>query len=385
MTTTTETEALRAQLVTQLTTDGYLRDPAWIAAFSDTPRGLFVPYYFEPRTDRPGWRLLERTDEWRDGVYRNTAHVTQIDNNPDGVNAARRGDTVSGQPTSSSSAPSLMALMLEALDVHDGHRVLEIGTGSGYNAALLCHRLGSERVASVDVDPVLVDLAHDRLAKLGHTPHLAAVDGRDGWAEHAPFDRIIATVGVERVPAEWIGQARPGGIILAPLTVGGLLARLTVDHDGRAEGTFLPDAGMFMPTRDTQLPAATIPHRDAAATEPEPTNLAVEVATGREFEFFAALHTGPYSRIGFTSTDGSTPETWLIRPDGSWVCHTTPEPGQHLVRQGGPARLWDTIEHAHKQWQALGSPARERLGLTVDAGKHRVWLDNPSNAVLDLD
>ncbi|GAA0516269.1 protein-L-isoaspartate O-methyltransferase [Saccharopolyspora subtropica] len=383
MTTTTETEALRARLVAQLTGEGYLRDPAWIAAFSDTPRGLFVPYYFEARTDRPGWRLLERSDEWRDGVYRNAAHITQIDNNPDGVLAARRGETVTGQPTSSSSAPSLMALMLEALDVHDGHRVLEIGTGSGYNAALLCHRLGSDHVASVDVDPVLVDFARDRLVKLGYTPHLAAVDGRDGCPEQAPFDRIIATVGVHRIPAAWIDQTRPGGIILAPLTVGGLLARLTVD-DGRAEGAFLPDAGMFMPTRDQQIPAATIPHRDAATTEPEPTSLAVDVATGREFEFFAALHTGPYSRIGFTSADGSAPETWLIRPDGSWVCHTTPELGRHLVRQGGPARLWDTIERAHQQWQALGSPARDRFGLTVEAGKHRVWLDEPSNPVTDL-
>ncbi|MBB5159643.1 protein-L-isoaspartate O-methyltransferase [Saccharopolyspora phatthalungensis] len=317
-------------------------------------------------------------------MYRNTAHVTQIDNNPDGVLAARRGETVTGQPTSSSSAPSLMALMLEALDVHDGHRVLEIGTGSGYNVALLCHRLGSENVTSVDVDPVLVDCARDRLAKLDYAPRLAAVDGRDGCPEQAPFDRIIATVGVHRVPATWIEQSRPGAVILVPLMVGGLLARLNVDDQGRAEGRFLPDAGMFMPTRDQQQPTATIPHRDAAATEPEPTTIAAEVATSREFEFFAALHTGPYSRTGFTPADGPTPETWLTRADGSWICHTTPDPGRQIVRQGGPARLWETIEHAHERWQVLGSPARQRFGLTVDSGKHRMWLDEPSNVIIDV-
>ncbi|GAA2791436.1 ATP-grasp peptide maturase system methyltransferase [Saccharopolyspora taberi] len=384
MTTTTDTEALRARLVAQLQDDGILRDPSWIAAFSDTPRGVFVPYYFETRTDRPGWRLIERTDEWRDGVYRNTAHTTQLDNTTDALHAARRGEIVKGQPTSSSSAPSLMALMLEALDVHDGHRVLEIGTGSGYNAALLCRRLGADHVTSVDVDPALVDLARDRLAKLGYTPHLAAVDGRDGCPERAPFDRIIATVGLHRVPGAWIDQTAPGGLILVPLLVGGLLARLTVDIQGHAEGMFLPDAGMFMPTRDQQTPAATIPHRDAATTEPEASALPAKVATGREFEFFATLHTGPYSRIGFTPVDGTPSETWLIRPDGSWVCHTAPESDQYVVRQGGPARLWDTIEKAHQQWDTLGRPPRERFGLTVDGGEHRVWLDEPSNVITSL-
>jgi protein-L-isoaspartate O-methyltransferase len=76
--------------------------------------------------------------------------------------------------------PSLMAQMLEALDVRDEHRVLEIGTGTGYNAALLCHRLGSNNVVSIDIDATLVAVAKNRLAALGHHPTLVVGDGTAG-------------------------------------------------------------------------------------------------------------------------------------------------------------------------------------------------------------
>lgn len=381
----TSAETARARLVTQLTHDGVLRDPAWVAAFAETPRHEFVPYYFEAHTDRPGWRLVEDSDEWQDGVYRNVAHTTQLDNTSDAVDAARRGQTVKGQPTSSSSAPSLMALMLEALDVHDGHHVLEIGTGTGYNTALLCHRLGGQNVTSVDVDPLLVSEARERLAQLGHKPYVAAVDGYRGCPIRAPFDRIIAAVGVHRIPTAWMDQMRSGGVILAPLDLagtGGLLARLAVDGR-RAEGRFLSDYGSFMPTRDQQKPSATIPDPDGDI-DYEPATVPIEAVTGGTFDFFAALITGGYDWIGFTPNDGSAAETWITRQDGSWACHTTDQ-GHDVVRQGGPARVWDEIEAAYWRWQRLGQPVRERFGLTVDRhGQHRVWLDRPSDVITAL-
>lgn len=82
--------------------------------------------------------------------------------------------------------------MLEALDIQEGQRILEIGTDTGYNAALLGHRLGDDNVFSVDIDPELIDTARRRLADIGRHPHLAAGNGAEGWRGHGEgMPRII--------------------------------------------------------------------------------------------------------------------------------------------------------------------------------------------------
>ncbi|WP_424188459.1 methyltransferase domain-containing protein [Actinokineospora sp. G85] len=93
--------------------------------------------------------------------------------------------------------------------------MLEIGTGTGYNAALLCHRLGADKVVSVDLNPDLVTTARNALAALGHTPVLVVGNGDDGVPDHGPYDRIIATAAVPAIPAAWIDQLAPGGKIIA--------------------------------------------------------------------------------------------------------------------------------------------------------------------------
>jgi protein-L-isoaspartate O-methyltransferase len=277
-----------------------------------------------------------------------------------------------------------MALMLEALDTHHGHRVLEVGTGTGYNAALLCHRLGAANVTSIDIDVGLVNRAGERLAALGYSPHLEATEGTAGCPNRAPFDRIIATVGIHRVPSAWIQQSTPYGKILVPLDLtgsAGLLALLTVDTDGKAEGHFLPDYGGFMPLRANQHQAndvlSTVGDNDGDKRE---TTLPVGRATNTRdpFEFFAALTVGGYDWLGFTPSNGGPTETWLTQPNGSWVCHTNTN-GNQTVRQGGAQRLWDDIETAHRAWQQLGQPARQRFGLTVHSGRHTIWLDHPND------
>jgi protein-L-isoaspartate(D-aspartate) O-methyltransferase len=169
-------------------------DPQWATAFAEVPRHVFVPRFY-PDLDTP--EAVDGTDpcryeEWLDGVYSDESLVTQYRLTP--------GTTDLWQSTSSSTRPSLMARMLTLLDVHDGHRVLEIGTGTGYNAALLCRRVGSSNVASLDIDAELVDAARRRLVSLDFHPVLTARDGATGWAEHAPYDRIIATCAVRTIP-----------------------------------------------------------------------------------------------------------------------------------------------------------------------------------------
>lgn len=276
-----------------------------------------------------------------------------------------------------------MASMLQALNAHAGHRVLEVGTGTGYNAALLCHRLGPDNVTSIDIDAGLVERARERLAVFEYFPHLEATDGTAGCPDRAPFDRIIATVGLARVPSEWIEQTAIGGKILVPLDLvgrAGLLALLDVYADGKAEGPFLLGYGGFMPVRANQHQANDVLSKVGDDDgETRDTALSVDAATKARdpFEFFAALIVGGYDWLGFTPSDGSPAETWLTQPNGSWVCHVTNADGKRTVRQGGPVRLWDGIETAHLEWQQLGQPARERFGLTVQDGRHTVWLDHP--------
>jgi SAM-dependent methyltransferase len=279
-----------------------------------------------------------------------------------------------------------MALMLNALHVQDTHRVLEIGTGTGYNTALLCHRVGASNVTSIDIDAGLVTRARNILAALGYRPYLAPIDGIQGCAEQAPFERIIATVAVDRVPEAWLDQATLGATLLCPLDLmarAGLLVSLTIGPNKTAEGWLLPDIGAFMGVRanhhDTLAIMSDIDDNDG---DQRKTSLPVDqtIRTNSPFEFFGALITGGYDWLGFTPSNGGPVENWLTQPNGTWVCHTIDASGNMIVRQGGPIRLWDRIEHAYQQWQELGEPVRERFGLTVRDGQHTIWLDSPGGA-----
>jgi protein-L-isoaspartate(D-aspartate) O-methyltransferase len=124
-----------------------------------------------------------------------------------------------GMSISSSSAPNIMATMLEQLDVAPGMRVLEIGAGTGYNAALLGHLVGDGgEVVSIDLDPVMVAEAQEHLRTAGlSNVRVLAADGWLGAPGGGGFDRIIATVGVWEVSPHWFDQLRPGGVLVLPL------------------------------------------------------------------------------------------------------------------------------------------------------------------------
>jgi protein-L-isoaspartate(D-aspartate) O-methyltransferase len=127
----------------------------------------------------------------------------------------------SGMTTSSSSQPSIMAMMLAQFDPQPGDRVLEIGAGTGYNAALLAHLVGpSGQVTTIDIDPAITHAAHANLDRAGVGANQVEVRTGDGWlgaADRAPFDRIQATVGVWDLAPAWADQLAPTGTLVAPL------------------------------------------------------------------------------------------------------------------------------------------------------------------------
>lgn len=364
---------LRVRLVEQLVADGNLRSDSWRRAFESVPRHVFVPAFYR-QARQPG--QFERISsenpatysDWINSVYDDDVLFTQIDS--------------TGAATSSSTTPGLMALMLEALDLKDGMKVLEIGTGTGYNAALLCHRLGSEHITSVDIDRELIDISRERLSSLGYSPRLEVGDGIKGYEPNAPYDRIISTVAVPSIPASWVAQARHGGRILANLyreLGAGALASVTVDN-GAAVGRFLPEYGGFMPIRAIQPHAAiSLMHAADSQCQERETQIAGPILDDPSFAFYAAFFV-PAQRLGCARHDGSE-EFWLLSADGSWVKQVTRPDGGFVVCQHGPRLLWDKVEQAHHEWKSLGSPPRQDFGLTVTAdGKHTLWYAHDRDA-----
>ncbi|EWM15369.1 ATP-grasp peptide maturase system methyltransferase [Kutzneria sp. 744] len=369
-----EARRLRGRLVDELVEEGLPLDAGWLAAFAAVPRHEFLPWLFEQRPDG-AWSLLTSAEEsWLRNVYRNRVAITQLDGDESLRQAALDGP-VRGTPTCSSSEPSIMAIMLAALDIRDGDAVLEIGAGTGYNAALLCHRLGQDRVTTVDVDPAIAARAAEHLAAVGFHPTCVAADGAEGYPANAPYDRVLGTCSVSTIPLAWLAQTAPGGYIVTTLNrqLGAGLVKLTPDGDGRATGRVLASDGRFMPLRAHRGPrvselADKVRGSQGSARTTELTPKRLLRPAGR-FEFFAGLALPHVSAWSDTRS-----QTWLAHADGSWACYS-----RHSVSEGGPRRLWSIAEAAHEEWEALGQPPRERFGLTVTPGGQEFWLDSPDS------
>jgi protein-L-isoaspartate(D-aspartate) O-methyltransferase len=129
--------------------------------------------------------------------------------------------------------------MLAVLDAQPGMQVCEIGTGTGYHAALLAHRLGIRNVTSIEIDPAFAEQARRVLTATGYPVTVIAGNGAEGYPPRAPYDRMISTTAVPQAPYAWVAQTCPGGKIVTPWDAahysGGLL-QLTVRADGTAEG-----------------------------------------------------------------------------------------------------------------------------------------------------
>ncbi len=133
------------------------------------------------------------------------------------------------------SQPYIVAFMTELLALERSHSVLEIGTGSGYQTAVLASLC--DRVYSVEIVPDLADRAAATLRELGYEDALVTQgDGYLGWPEHAPFDRIIVTAAPPELPRALLDQLAPGGRLVAPVgptSESQVLILATKDADGR--------------------------------------------------------------------------------------------------------------------------------------------------------
>ncbi|MFC4358392.1 protein-L-isoaspartate(D-aspartate) O-methyltransferase [Halobium salinum] len=148
------------------------------------------------------------------------------------------------------SAPHMVGIMLDLLDLEPGDRVLEVGTGCGYHAAATAEVVGPGTVYSVEYHDVLADEAEARLDRLGYDVHVRVGDGHGGWPEHAPYDAAYLTCAPEAIPEAVIEQVRPGGVVVGPVGRGRqVLVRLRKRTDGSVEREE-HGAVRFVPMRD---------------------------------------------------------------------------------------------------------------------------------------
>ncbi|WP_165975377.1 methyltransferase domain-containing protein [Actinomadura rubrisoli] len=380
----------RVQTLTQYLLDEQVIDPrawnsrAWLTGLHEVPRHTFVPEraWASAFTTTGSSHLIDKhadASDWWNTVYGNYSLITQR------AEGNAEIDDTTAEPTCSLSCPAISMAFLDLLDVCDHHRVLEIGTGTGWTAAMLAWRLGARNVVTVEVDKALAETARANLANVVEQPEVITGDGVDGFPSHAPYDRVHVTCGVRDIPHAWIEQTRPGGQIVLPyMPIGGAFGhqlRLDVLDPEGAIGRFTGGGG-FMMLRDQR----TGPPRDevtAAPGAPSTTRMdprLIAEASGGGQLAIAALTPGLTVDTAWTQTaDGWAYTATLFTDSALASCTALRGADEYTVVQHGDTRLWDQAVGAYLWWLGKGRPGPDRFGISVDAERQWIWLDEPCN------
>ncbi|WP_405680718.1 protein-L-isoaspartate O-methyltransferase [Streptomyces sp. NBC_00868] len=354
----------RRELAEAMETQGlWPADSPWVrrAILDTVPRHQFAPDRLWTWNGHDQYVPVDRgrdQDAWADLVYAGPedSAITQI---------------LDGLPSSSLSCVAVVADMLDSLILEPGHRVLEVGTGAGWNAGLLAARAGAGLVTSVEVDAGLAAAADRRLTAAGLDVAVHAGDGNAGWPGAAPYDRLIATYAVDDVPWTWVEQTRPGGRLVIPWGRLGHVA-LTVADDGKSATGWVQGLGMFMPSRGIDQGRE---HHAIRGNGPPGRPVHVE----RDLRPFTDPHLVFALRVSHPDIRIATEETedgLTVRlHDGvsSWATATTGQTGTTAAYEGGPRQLLVEVETGRQHWEGRDTPPLWDFGMTVTPEGLQVW------------
>jgi protein-L-isoaspartate(D-aspartate) O-methyltransferase len=353
------TDEIRERLdkyVDQLKGPGGIESGSVEEAFRQVPRHKLVDRFFvanKEYSSQSGYTEIvadpeNPTAEDLDLIYSHRALVTRLG--------------LSGMPSSSTSMPGLVANMLELLRLEPAQKVLEIGAGTGYNAALISEIVGSQtNVVTVDIQQDVVEQTLRLLKAAGYGDiKVLTRDGFLGVPEEAPFDRIVATVGLFDISPHWADQLSPDGEMLLPVYQGGAapLLRVRKEH-GSLVGRAVGGSG-FMPIQGEMNPGDS--QGEAGKSEPEPKiekhpgwDLGKGMSQRWHFWFFVTASDSRASLLEVPGQDdGDTWSKWTfgLREGSSKVVVGEDE----LVLVGKAEHLLEKLEQLHELWESRGRP-----------------------------
>ena len=317
-------------------------------------RHLFVESYF-PEVDG---RWHKREPAPLDVVYSDVALITRA---------------VDGWGTSSSSQPALVAIMLEQLELAPGMRVLEVGAGTGYNAALIAELVGNPAlVRTIDYQADVAADARAALARAGAGGvRVIHGDGFEGAADGAPYDRIVATVGCPDVSPRWVEQLAPDGFILLPLRHAGANPLVRVERRGGGVVGRVVGYSGFMAIQGALADPAYGPPTPRSGEPVVERPLWPDLA---DAEWSGALG-GFWFYLGLrdhrTVIAGWPPERGFGLFDARAGSFAAVE--QSRLAAYRDASLLDELERLHDEWLAAGSPGLLDYEITFQPAAPPPW------------
>jgi protein-L-isoaspartate(D-aspartate) O-methyltransferase len=339
------------------------------------PRQILMPQAYvrrsAPDEDPPRWDLLDWSrpsdrDELLERLHSGDSVAIQHDGEPILGRAAgpRRG----GSMTAMSSTMGMTADLLQVLDLRPGQRVLDVGTGAGVTAAVACFVCGDAGVVTLDIDPHVTAAARERLSALGYRPTVATGDGAAGWVDAAPYDRVLVSFAVRRVPTALVEQLAPGGRALMTLGTSSPSWPGLAVIDKRPDGTV-----------EAELRAVEFGHRTGAGFDrlflsadfretittaegwTQRSRLAPPTDTARGM-WLALDHFYP----GLVRHFGAEDLTIGAPECGSWMRVRPVGYRRWDVTTCGPRDIWAEVQDVAARWRAAGEPAVFRLHLDAD-------------------
>ncbi|MFJ8752148.1 protein-L-isoaspartate O-methyltransferase [Streptomyces sp. NPDC102441] len=376
------TIAARAAMVARLLTAGDLRTGLVHDALAALPREVLMPQAYvrrsAPGETPPQWDLLDWAvppdrEELLALLYGGGSVLIQ--HSGEAIVGRARGGRSNGSITSMSTVMSLTASLLDLLDLQPGMRVLDVGTGAGVSAAVMCHVCGDGGVVTLDRDPHIADAATVRLRNLGYQPAVACGTGEYGIRHRGPYDRIFVSYTVARLPGALIEQLAPGGKLLAHVT--------TASPSWPSLAVVERSAGGHL---NAELRAVEFAHRAGHGME--------RIWLSKEFRQLINTEPGSWTQRSMLAPPADTDRGFWLAADhllrglvrdfgaehlvigapgcGSWM---RVEPVGHRrwsVTTNGPRDIWMELQDLAVRWRAAGSPDRFRLFFDEGGGQRAV-------------